>query len=872
MRPLAILAAVLWMSTAANGAEIEILLRQSNQVATVENSGPAVKPTIVVVGRVDRSSDPVRKTKGLKLNGVRLTETMLSESVLILRPDATASWGYHAGFDIFREPHYRNGRRIDPRTLVEYEKWKYDSLEEVRRVGGDMNLLRLVHGKQVRPAQYKIAFPPPITIRTLKVKAICDRIGRPGLVIAVRIFAGPDRRRLIAETLIGPDQKTKRFPARFNDLEHHRIWLELSAKAADDTPVDLYRILFEAELETTGLKLPKLTTGSNTLTFGDDEDSSHQARVVLQWPDRPGSGRIFDDFEDRHQWDGLRLIDDAKSGESAFTGNRFARASFPANGRDTAVTRMFQSLDLSEVNRVGIATRLQRSAPMRAILLGLRNGQTPYQYLRLRPGRRWRYQSFDISKFHRDNITAINVYWAATIGFSRPEPCIYDIDSLGFWHEPNDTKTPELPAHVAEHRSSVDEQQSPVRPIPPIQEWFPLGFYDTTCRRSDQECRWLFDQMNKLNMNTIYISNGTLDGLKRILPLAEARGIRLVYQGSGERSLYYLQLATPEARQHSLEQVIIPQARRLLPGLRDRWGIAAWSLSEEIRPETALEMKPFYELARELAPNQPPTVLHNDLGAARVDLATNRPLVVTHDFYPFFWSPRSGPSNPRRSVPAYRKHVRDFYRAAREHGASLWMMGQAWGTAERRPLQPPHYGDRGGMRTPQPDEIKLQGWLAIAEGATGLFFFAAVPKQPGEHHLWDAGWTETANTRAAGELFTRIRQVAPLLCRLERDHAEEGFVSTSNPKVIANSFVKRKPYAGKGRYVVLASTDGFKPKTFDLQISSRLRVFDLVKRQELTRKKGMVLRPGEGTLLLIGAQGHYKVDCRLIDDELSKWQ
>ena len=39
MRPLAILAAVLWMSTAANGAEIEILLRQSNQVATVEIAG-----------------------------------------------------------------------------------------------------------------------------------------------------------------------------------------------------------------------------------------------------------------------------------------------------------------------------------------------------------------------------------------------------------------------------------------------------------------------------------------------------------------------------------------------------------------------------------------------------------------------------------------------------------------------------------------------------------------------------------------------------------------------------------------------------------------------------------------------------------------
>ena len=111
-------------------------------------------PTVFVVGRPDRKVEPVRKTKGITLDGVRLTETLLSESVLILRPDGTGSWGYHAGFDIFREPEFRDGQRIDPRTLVEYDKWRYDPLEPVTVVGGDINLLRLYHQRPYPPAFY----------------------------------------------------------------------------------------------------------------------------------------------------------------------------------------------------------------------------------------------------------------------------------------------------------------------------------------------------------------------------------------------------------------------------------------------------------------------------------------------------------------------------------------------------------------------------------------------------------------------------------------------------------------------------------------------------------------------------------------------
>ncbi len=857
----------------ASAAEFEVRLNQPSQIVTVENPGPPVVPTVYVVGQPDRTVQPVRKTKGIALGDTRLSEALLSESVLILRPDGTGSWGYHAGFDIFRGPEFRDGKRIDPRTLVEYDKWKYDPLEPVTCLGGDMNLLRLYYNRAYKPALYEIAFPSPVTIRSLRIASNCDGLSRKGVAIRIRLYADRQRERMIAEQSVGPEQATERFPVVFDKLEQNTVFLELSANAPKGTAVDLYYTFFEAQLDTRGLKLPRLDTGKNRIVLTDDEDSSHRARILLHWTERPPAERLWDDFEDGLRWGGCKLMTGGPENGLAFTGERFARATFPANGRDFGLNRSLPSLDLTKHNRVSIASRVVRDAPMRAILFGIKNEDTHYQYVRPRPGRRWNFQTFDISRFRRDKVVAMNFYWMALPGFNRPDdPCIYDVDSICLWHErPKPAVTRELPAKIANYVSPLSDNELPKRPIPPIQEWFPMGFYDGICSRSDKECEWLFDQMKRLHMNAVYVSNGNPKDLERILPLAERRGIRLIYQGGGEGAMYYEHLATAEARKRSMENVILPRARQWLPKFRDRWSLAAWSLTEEIGPALSRELSPYYGLVRELMPANPPTVLHNNLTAAIADLETNKPLVVTHDFYPFFWSPRSGPSNPGRSVPYYRGRVSGYYRACRQHGASLWMMPQSWGTAETASLDPPNFGYRNGMRTPEPGEIKLQGWVAIAEGATGIMFYAAVANRPQDHHLWDVGWAETANTRAAAELFRRITHVAPLLCRLERDYKEKGFVTSSNRRVLAHSFVKRRGYPGNARYIVVASLDGFGPQTVDISITGDGSVYDMIERTDVTGNLTQFeLTAGEGRVLLVGSSEDFQQDCRLIDEELKE--
>ncbi|NQT13735.1 MAG: hypothetical protein HQ582_13360, partial [Planctomycetes bacterium] len=682
-------------------------------------------------------------------------------------------------------------------------------------------------------------------------------------------------KRLIAETSVGPGAERPRFPVRFEGLDQDRVFLELSAEAPRGVSVGLYYTFFEATLDAREVRLPVLSSGENRWTLSDDADGSHCARLVLRWVDRPPPERIWEDFEGSPTWGGCQAVASSPDEGLAFTGKRFVRVTFPANGRDFGMNRSLDQLDLTRFNRLGIAMRVQRDAPLRGILVGIKNADTQhYQYVRPRPGSRWTYQTFDIGRFRRDRVVAMNVYWMATPGFERPdEPCIYDVDTISLWHEePQPSRAAPVPEQIANYHSPVTGVEPTQRVIPPVQEWFPLGVYDGTAARTSEECVWLFDEMRRLGMNTVYISNGSLEGLERILPLAEARGIRLIHQGGSDGSLYYLHLATPEARRRSLEDVLLPKAEEWAPKFRGRWGLLAWSLTEEIRPELSRELSPYYQLVRARDPDHPPTVLHNNLEAAKVDLETNRPLVITHDFYPFFWSPRSGPSNPRRSIAMYRSRVAAYYKACRQHGASLWMMPQAWGAEETAPLDPPHYGYRQGMRTPEPGEIKLQGWVAIAEGATGLMYYAAVARRPGQHQLWDLDWTETANTRAAGELFGEVRRVAPLLCRLERDYRDAEVVRTDNVQVLAHSLAKRPGYDGDARYVVLASLNGFGPESFALSVDGKTQVFDMVTRRELTGQLAdFTLDAGEGTLLLLGSQTQFKADCDLVDRELARW-
>ena len=851
--------------------ELDVTVIRSGQELTINNPWPEAVPTIYVIGLPDRQRKPVAKTKGVTLAGVRLTETCLSESVLILYPGGTGKWSYHLGNDIFRLPD-----KVDPRTLVEYDKWRYDPITSAGIVGGDMVLLRLYHRQRSWPAVYELVFPAGVKMKRLVFTTNCSGFVK-GSRIDVELFADRALKQLVAgKTIV--NEKRVWTPVILDGLEHGRLFLRLSAKGPPISDINLYWSRLEADLDCSGLQLPTLKPGTNVWRYTDDDDSSHRARIVLRWPRKPLATAIWEDFEGKRCPFGgkeIQLVGPRGGQSAAFTGKQFARIAFTVDGKDRGFYRNFaKPLDLTKYKQLSVALRTGMHRGRGPLVMGLRNGKGSYQYVRLQPGRYWRMQTCDISGFKRDQVTSMNIHVYQGIGyFEKGQAYNLDLDTICFSKTeadatPPETK-PELPAHVLNYKSPWDGKTVPKRTVPKIQEWFPLGVYSGFVDRR----AWPFwlDDLKRHHMNAIYVSNGATTKLEDVLPLAEARGIRLIYQGTSASNLYYLHFSDPEARKNAFQTQIVPAASKLLPKLRDCWGVAAWSLTEEIPPTISQELADYYKLVRELAPAQPPTVLHNNLQAAQVDLETNRPLVITHDSYPFFWAPMHGPSNPRRSLAHYRSRVSDYYRLCRKYGASLWMMPQAYGYRPEPTLDPPHYNYRTGARAPEPGEIKLQGWVAIAEGATGLMYYLYLANQPGVQALRSSEWQPSDRLKAVGELFERVARVAPLLCRLERDYKEEGFVEINTTTALAHTFVKRNGFPGGARYVVVASTDGFKSQTVKVDLNTMNKVYDLVEgRPYLSGAVTLELAPGEGTLLAVGTDRDIQADVGMIERELAK--
>jgi len=839
-------------------------ITQTPHELRIVNEFPADTPTVFVVGTPDTDCQPWRLTKGLTLNGVRLTERLLSESVLILRPDGTGQWGYWPGFDIFRLPSEK-----PPRETVEYGKYRFDPITKLSVGGGDMNHLFI---SQQHPVLYELAFPPAIRIRRIQIRFSCELYTK-GTELQIAAFADRGCEDCLAETTFSsrpPSQKPVVLDGLDTPHAYFRIGVNGKGRAG------LYRVLMEADLDTTRLELPPVPTGTSAWRVTDDEDSSHRARVLLRWRERPRAEQIWEDFEADAVFRGSgATVTAIKQPRAGFTGEGFLRVEFVADGKNRFLRwSLPKPVDLSEFNRLALATRQTRRGRPGPIRIGLREaGSTRFHYFRL-PGnsRDWVLTKHDISALPRKQVAAIALYFAEQWGYWKKGRTLqYDVDTLCFWHEAEtpSRKAEGLPDLVLDHQPRVTGPPLSA-PRLKLEEWFPMGMYDGfgDPRRWD----FMLDDVAALGMDAWYVSNGSLEKFEQILPKGEARGVRFIYQGTSAGALYYLHFSNAKTRQDMYQRQTVPRLRKWLPKLSSRYGFAALSLTEEIRAEISEELVPYYSLVRKLAPQLPPTVLHNNLQAAERDLELNQPGVITHDFYPFFWDPRSGPTTPRRSLSFLTRRLDGYYRVCRKHDASLWMMLQVHGDIQARSLDPPHYGYVSGYRPPTPAEIKLQAWVSVAHGATGIFYYTYV----GRGHMTsfrDAQWRKTDRWDAARALFAELAKVGPLLCRLERDYGEKETLTVSNSRVMAHTFRSRTGWRSTGRYVVLANTDAFASQTCDIDLNKPAEVHDFIRDQHLTAPiRGYRLEPGDGTVLLLGSPDQFRSDQSLVAVEVSRWK
>ena len=415
-----------------------------------------------------------------------------------------------------------------------------------------------------------------------------------------------------------------------------------------------------------------------------------------------------------------------------------------------------------------------------------------------------------------------------------------------------------FPDHVVNHQPEWLKATPPKRAMTPIRDFFPRGVYGG----SYGEQTWAFqlDDLRTHHMNCWWLNGGGVkdDDLDTLFTMAEQSGVRIIWADNGDPMCYLLRWSrtTPQWRRGRYEKVIAPLIRRRVPRFKDRWGLLAWVVSEEMPPYVVDEVQPHVKLLRQLDTNHPPLLLYNRPEAARRAVELLEPEVITTDVYPLGRDPRCCPDTVAKAMALYRRFCRTYAQIARSAGAALWIMPQAFGSHQAWKPGKPWEGWMGGYYMPNPTFCTWEAWAAIAEGATGIIYYHYYG---GHDHreltMRTEMWNETCQLKAIGDAFAEIEKIAPCLLRAELDHGVVRIASTERDVRV----VGFKPKAGPAalRLVVAVNDNIINRRTFQLQHDkgASVRIVDLADGRDVTDESkacNLALVAGTGRLFAIG--------------------
>ncbi|MBI5686151.1 MAG: hypothetical protein HZC54_13845 [Verrucomicrobia bacterium] len=419
------------------------------------------------------------------------------------------------------------------------------------------------------------------------------------------------------------------------------------------------------------------------------------------------------------------------------------------------------------------------------------------------------------------------------------------------WGKPERRRTQApIPDAILNYRSPLADASPKEGRIVKLSEFFPLGFYGGVDKCPSNVVAWLMDRMREIHCNAWHINNLNMARLGELLPMAEARDMRLLAQGGGWASLYYCAgLGTPAQRKQVYASTLVPNAKKIVPPWRDRWGLLAWSLVEEINRDHVKEITPYYALMRELDPTHESLVLHNSHVACVEDMALNRNPVAFHDTYPFFIEPRSGPCSTSRSLAYFRQRLAQFAATAKERGVPMWVMAQSYGEPVGFDPDPPYFGHRGGVTPPTPAHLRVQAWLSLAYGAKGLWWYAYRVGLPVGISPISPDWKLTPLWNEIGRIHARISRLSGLLLKLEP--APDAKTAEVIGKNLYSAWRKRGGDASEARYLIVVNESLTEPRAVTVKpINIAHKVRDISSSQ-LEERSSLTLQPGDGAVFVV---------------------
>lgn len=278
----------------------------------------------------------------------------------------------------------------------------------------------------------------------------------------------------------------------------------------------------------------------------------------------------------------------------------------------------------------------------------------------------------------------------------------------------------------------------------------------------------------------------------------------------------------------------------LVEKVKDHPAFLAYRIADEPFVEEAPTYRFVYQTLKEMD-SLHPVISYQCRGSWEPDVVTKRGTdnmrkfiegvgeeVLFNDLYPI----RYPASEVAAHLAIYEKSLEDNHRQA--GGRPLWILAQAI-----------RYGNQ--LRDPTPDEIRVQAYLSLAYGATGLMYWNFnTPSST----LSGADGQLNASGRELGVVFKEINDLAPLFLKLERyrldadfpeDFALQGFKDQEGQAYLV--VVNKDVHARRKLDIGLAS--GIARKVEDVRGEKRL---ESKVRDEITTIS-LEIEPGDGRVL-----------------------
>lgn len=380
----------------------------------------------------------------------------------------------------------------------------------------------------------------------------------------------------------------------------------------------------------------------------------------------------------------------------------------------------------------------------------------------------------------------------------------------------------------------------------PYARLFPLGVFEDAIVVNGNQPLAFEEELEDLRLrglDSVMFANNHVGRDARLLDLADRYGVDVYLAPGWELNLFWWPDEVPAD---------IDTARRLIWPLVDAIGhyrslrgyVVADEPINERGPKLALAVQAF----REVDPER--VAMPILIGTDRVGplFATSQPGVLLIDVYPTAYA--NPPCDFTMHAYAYPTHdfvsyVREVS-ATRPAGTPLWMILQTHRFKD---------GEPDSLREPLPAELRAQQWLAVGEGATGLFWFIYSSEQ---------GWIGLADNpllfAEVTELTQRLRRPLPpgipgvvagrelreLLVDLRK--TEDAFVATGGRQPYASTLVSAD---GQQHYVVAVNRD-CTPQTLELRSATvRGDLLDLESGRRFPQGTPLPFGPGDGRVFAV---------------------